>query len=93
MRQSCSTNNEELLGKDVDTRARAPTSGGQYHWISMLAPTSCRKFTSYTMGRYRALPWFVKIILGRHTDVGEQDGSSFVDGKQSLLVVHTSAVT
>ena len=29
----------------------APTSGGQYHWVSMLAPASARKFMSYLTGR------------------------------------------
>jgi choline transport protein len=28
----------------------APTSGGQYHWVSMLAPPSCAKFFSYITG-------------------------------------------
>lgn len=28
----------------------APTAAGQYHWVSMLAPGSCRKFLSYVTG-------------------------------------------
>jgi choline transport protein len=28
----------------------APTSGGQYHWVAMLAPRSCSKFLSYVTG-------------------------------------------
>lgn len=28
----------------------APTSGGQYHWVAMLAPRSCSKFLSYMTG-------------------------------------------
>ncbi|KAL8949615.1 MAG: hypothetical protein Q9222_004290 [Ikaeria aurantiellina] len=32
---------------------KAPTSGGQYHWASMLAPPSCKKFISYIMGTER----------------------------------------
>lgn len=28
----------------------APTSGGQYHWVAMLAPRSCSKFLSYCTG-------------------------------------------
>lgn len=28
----------------------APTAGGQYHWVSMLAPASCRNFLSYITG-------------------------------------------
>jgi hypothetical protein len=29
---------------------RAPTSGGQYHWVSEFAPPSCQKFLSYITG-------------------------------------------
>lgn len=32
---------------------RAPTSGGQYHWVSMLAPPSMSKFLSYITGIFR----------------------------------------
>lgn len=28
----------------------APTSGGQYHWVAMLAPRRCAKFLSYITG-------------------------------------------
>ncbi|OAA50750.1 Amino acid/polyamine transporter I [Beauveria brongniartii RCEF 3172] len=28
----------------------APTSGGQYHWVAMLAPRHCAKFLSYITG-------------------------------------------
>ncbi|KAJ3495730.1 hypothetical protein NLG97_g3179 [Lecanicillium saksenae] len=28
----------------------APTSGGQYHWVAMLAPRKCSKFLSYITG-------------------------------------------
>ena len=30
---------------------RAPTAGGQYHWVSILVPKSCRRFLSYLIGR------------------------------------------
>lgn len=30
----------------------APTAGGQYHWVSMLAPKYCRKFLSYLTGKF-----------------------------------------
>lgn len=29
---------------------RAPTAGGQYHWVSMLAPSRSQKFLSYITG-------------------------------------------
>jgi amino acid transporter len=35
----------------------APTSGGQYHWISEFAPRSCQRFLSYIVGWLGALGW------------------------------------
>lgn len=29
----------------------APTSGGQYHWVSEFSPKRCQKFLSYTTGQ------------------------------------------
>ena len=34
----------------AELASMAPTAGGQYHWVWMLAPPWCRKFLSYTMG-------------------------------------------
>ncbi len=38
------------LLREIYQSHRAPTSGGQYHWIAQLAPPSCRTFMSYIMG-------------------------------------------
>ncbi|KAF7920719.1 hypothetical protein BELL_0233g00180 [Botrytis elliptica] len=35
----------------------APTSGGQYHWVSMLAPRRCSKFLSYITGWLTVTGW------------------------------------
>ncbi|KAI1084204.1 amino acid transporter [Whalleya microplaca] len=35
----------------------APTSGGQYHWVYMLAPTKSRKFLSYLIGWLTVIGW------------------------------------
>ncbi|EWZ97206.1 hypothetical protein FOWG_04400 [Fusarium oxysporum f. sp. lycopersici MN25] len=35
----------------------APTSGGQYHWVAMLAPRSCSKFLSYITGWLTLAGW------------------------------------
>ena len=35
----------------------APTAGGQYHWVSLLAPASSRKFFTYTTGWVTVLGW------------------------------------
>ena len=34
----------------AELASMAPTAGGQYHWVWMLAPRRCRKFLSYIMG-------------------------------------------
>lgn len=31
-------------------KQRAPTAGGQYHWVSMLAPQAAQKPLSYATG-------------------------------------------
>ncbi|KAM0668479.1 hypothetical protein ACQRIU_002041 [Beauveria bassiana] len=35
----------------------APTSGGQYHWVFMMAPRSCAKFLSYITGWLTVAGW------------------------------------
>jgi amino acid transporter len=36
---------------------RLPTSGGQYFWVAVLAPRSCRRFVSYLTGWLCAFTW------------------------------------
>jgi choline transport protein len=36
---------------------RAPTAGGQYHWVSEFAPSSCQRFLSYLVGWLGVLGW------------------------------------
>jgi choline transport protein len=42
----------------------APTSGGQYHWVSMLAPPSCAKFLSYITGWLTVGGWQAAVASG-----------------------------
>ncbi|KAI1110230.1 putative GABA permease [Nemania sp. NC0429] len=42
----------------------APTSGGQYHWVSMLAPASSRKFLGYLTGWLTITGWQALIASG-----------------------------
>ncbi|OJJ40723.1 hypothetical protein ASPWEDRAFT_99221 [Aspergillus wentii DTO 134E9] len=35
----------------------APTSGGQYHWVSMLSPPSCQKYMSFVTGWLIVIGW------------------------------------
>ncbi|KAK7957887.1 amino acid/polyamine transporter I [Apiospora saccharicola] len=42
----------------------APTSGGQYHWVSMLAPPSSRKFSGYITGWLTIAGWQATVASG-----------------------------
>ena len=44
----------------------APTSGGQYHWVSMLAPRSCAKFLSYITGWLCVAGWQGSVASGAY---------------------------
>ncbi|KAH8636257.1 amino acid transporter [Alternaria alternata] len=46
----------EALGNQSD---RAPTAGGQYHWVSELAPRKHQKFLSYLVGWLCVIGWQV----------------------------------
>lgn len=57
------------------TLCRAPTAGGQYHWVSILAPQSCQKLLSYITGMSPTQPIRLKaytIRLGWLTVAGWQ---------------------
>lgn len=47
----------------------APTAGGQYHWVSMLAPRSNRKFLSCITGWMTVLAWLATIATGAFLSV------------------------
>ena len=40
---------------------RAPTAAGQYHWVSMLAPSNSRRFLSYVIGWLTMTGWFAVV--------------------------------
>ncbi|KAF7503562.1 hypothetical protein GJ744_003635 [Endocarpon pusillum] len=41
----------------AEMAAMAPTSGGQYHWVSEFSPMSCQKYLSYLTGWVCFLGW------------------------------------
>ncbi|KAF2028377.1 amino acid transporter [Setomelanomma holmii] len=43
----------------AEMASMAPTTGGQYHWVSEFAPPSAQKFLSYTVGWLCVLGWQV----------------------------------
>ena len=45
----------------AEMTSMAPTSGGQYHWVSEFAPSSCQKFLSYSAGWMSTLGWLASV--------------------------------
>jgi len=50
--------------KCTDSLSRAPTSGGQYHWVSMLAPRNLQKLLSYISGWMTLCGWLASFGSG-----------------------------
>ncbi|KAB8223994.1 amino acid/polyamine transporter I [Aspergillus novoparasiticus] len=50
-----------LFSGPLTIKSRAPTSGGQYHWVSEFAPQSCQKPLSYITGWVCVLGWHTGI--------------------------------
>ena len=48
----------------AEMASMAPTSGGQYHWVSEFAPRSGQKFLSFVTGWLCVLGWQVNIASG-----------------------------
>ncbi|RMZ87432.1 hypothetical protein DV736_g5340, partial [Chaetothyriales sp. CBS 134916] len=48
----------------AEMASMAPTAGGQYHWVSEFAPTTCQKFLSYSAGWMSTLGWLASAASG-----------------------------
>ena len=46
----------------AEMASMAPTSGGQYHWVSEFAPPSTQKILSYVIGWFCVLGWQAGIV-------------------------------
>ena len=46
-----------VVASMADMASMAPTSGGQYHWVSEFAPKSMQRYLSYVVGWISALGW------------------------------------
>ena len=64
---------------------RYPISGGQYHWVALLAPPRQAKFLSWLTGTH-----FGHALINLSDDY--QVGSAPLDGKQPHRLAHTSGV-
>lgn len=48
----------------AELASMAPTAGGQYHWVSMLAPKFARNFLGYITGWTTVLAWVATVASG-----------------------------
>ncbi|KAH8811165.1 amino acid/polyamine transporter I [Xylogone sp. PMI_703] len=68
-----------VIASMAEMASMAPTSGGQYHWVSEFAPASAQKFLSYITGWVCVLGWQTGI-----TSIAFLTASQI----QSLLVIN-----
>ena len=62
----CTHPNKRQSHLIADITNRAPTAGGQYHWVAMLAPRSSRKVLSYITGWLTVLGWQANIAAASY---------------------------
>lgn len=88
-----------VVASMAEMASMAPTSGGQYHWVSEFAPRSCQRFLSYITGEPillhcqvmrsdRMIGWVC--VLGWQTGI---TSVAFLTASQiqSLLVINNSS--
>lgn len=50
-----------IVASLAEMESMAPTSGGQYHWVSEFAPPQYQKFLSYSAGWMSTLGWLASV--------------------------------
>ncbi|EUC44350.1 hypothetical protein COCMIDRAFT_27322 [Bipolaris oryzae ATCC 44560] len=73
-----------------------PTAGGQYHWVSLLAPQSSNKFFSYVTGWLTVIGWiaaltsvcyFVADLILQLVSLNDADGAYAREGWHGTLLL------
>ncbi len=85
----CIPNKDEHFVLADNTYNRAPTSGGQYYWVAILAPESSRRFLSYITGKFSLVqPEQLAVLtaVGWLTVIGWQAASASVGYLAGTLV-------
>ncbi|KAM7211553.1 amino acid transporter [Rhypophila decipiens] len=52
-----------VVASMAEMASMAPTSGGQYHWVSEFAPRSAQKFISYLVGWLGIMGWQTAVVF------------------------------
>lgn len=88
-----------LTSYSAEMASMAPTSGGQYHWVSEFAPPSLQKPLSYVVGWCCCLGWIAGVpsccvqLAGMVTTVSHlaRAGRCDTEHLQMVLLVHPNA--
>ncbi|KAF2143925.1 uncharacterized protein K452DRAFT_285965 [Aplosporella prunicola CBS 121167] len=54
----------------AEMASMAPTTGGQYHWVSEFGPPQYQKFLSYMVGWFSALAWQAGVAVTAYSSSG-----------------------
>ncbi|KAG9191682.1 hypothetical protein G6011_10416 [Alternaria panax] len=64
-----------------------PTAGGQYHWVSLLAPRSNKKFFSYLTAALTSVCYFVADLILQLVSLNDLDGAYTREGWHATLLL------
>ncbi|RDI78979.1 hypothetical protein Vi05172_g11065 [Venturia inaequalis] len=93
----CST----IVASLAELETMAPTSGGQYHWVSEFAPEEYQRFLSYAVGWMSSLGWIASVassvfvcttMIQAMIELGEPD-FAFPNWQYTLIMIAFSVLT
>ncbi|KAA8572280.1 hypothetical protein MFRU_028g00090 [Monilinia fructicola] len=82
----------------AELSSMAPTAGGQYHWVSILAPHNSRKFFSYIIGWLTMVGWQAIVASGGYLSASLIQGlmvmnnASYVPQRWQLVLLYWAMI-
>ncbi|KAI0187998.1 amino acid/polyamine transporter I [Xylaria flabelliformis] len=83
----------------AELSSAAPTAGGQYHWVALMAPRSCSNFLAYLSGWLTTLAWEATAITTSYLTATTLQGIAVLANPsyvpqpwQTLLIMWASAL-
>ncbi|KAI0976248.1 putative GABA transporter [Xylaria arbuscula] len=83
----------------AELASAAPTAGGQYHWVALMAPKSCANFLAYLSGWLTTLSWEATAITTSYLTATTLQGIAALANEayvpqawQTLLIMWASAL-
>lgn len=90
-----------IVASLAELESMAPTSGGQYHWVSEFAPENYQRFLSYAVGWMSSLGWIASVassvfvcttMIEAMIEVGEPE-FAFPNWQYTLIMVAFLVIT